>query len=169
MSFLNTAVPPRFNNRIFLKDRFLQQATWDIWWLLMPSDDMILAGRPIPSIFASNQTTILYGNRKHWSRYFQRNDNIHPTAERKTGKPQKQANLKKSRWLDGQSGSMHGTEHIAENIAGPEKQRYLALLPDWPENLLSKTGCYQTDWKREEEIIPVKTWPIHTSRQLFLM
>ena len=32
--------------------------------------------------------------------------------------------------LDGQSGSMHGTEHIAENIAGPEKQRYLALLPD---------------------------------------
>lgn len=35
-----------------------------------------------------------------------------------------------SKSLDGQSGSMHGTEHIAENIAGPEKQRYLALLPD---------------------------------------
>ena len=95
--------------------------------------------------------------------------NIYPTAERKIGKPQRQENLKESGWLDGQSGSVHDTEHIAENTAGPEKQRYLTLLPDWPENLLSETGCYQTDWKSEEEIIPVKARPIHTSKQLFIM
>lgn len=32
-------------------------------------------------------------------------------------------------WMD-QSGSMHGTEHITENIASHERQRHLALLPD---------------------------------------
>ena len=47
--------------------------------------------------------------------------------------------------LENQSGSVHDTEHIAENTTGHEKQRYLTLLPDRPKDLLSETGCYQTD------------------------
>nr|DAF55649.1 MAG TPA: hypothetical protein [Myoviridae sp. ctVeR24] len=32
---------------------------------MLPSNDTLLVSQAIPSIFASNQTTILYGNRKH--------------------------------------------------------------------------------------------------------
>ena len=46
-------------------------------------------------------------------------------------------------WMDNQEVCM--TLNISQRTTGHEKQRYLTLLPDRPKDLLSETGCYQTD------------------------
>ena len=50
-------------------------------------------------------------------------------------------------WMDNQEvcQQLRISSRTLQTLRDHEKQRYLTLLPDRPKDLLSETGCYQTD------------------------